>query len=543
MDHTEFSIIGGRTIGDKAEMLRDHLSVIEEVGLQIPHTTVIASEAVDAISSEIGQLPNNQTQIALNNVSKNFGSFPVLAVRSSAEGDASGNGVYETRFSTNSIDLLLREAGVVVNSFQSESATDFRRQAELGEAFALMIQPAVGQDLGSTEYWEHFGPYLSGFGYSSSSSHPNGYLNVVAGIGGGVSRTGGQVVTPENLEDIVDKTITFRHRKEAGLEESFSFYTLLEAINEAISCGHMDDIRNDFRSGDGIAPYMLTGGDFALAQYLIREAGTLEYRYNPDGLLSSGVDKYTGENDKDGYPKYEKMDSDFVGITKRFMPDKLLAAMQQIEQAAGYPVYIEWALGAIDGEVKPMIVQIAPAEQTERAKLEAEIEGKTIAEARYILGSGVRSAKKIVTVGSFIGIEHLREFNSDLHNEGYILVVSSALSSTMSTLQLGYHDCSKAGVIIEIEAEDTMRRHHTGDIEKHLFGASRQTDKFIGEMTRHGGGTDAIWQRIFEQGASWKAPDSEVSEWSKNGSIHVLDGDFNIYADAIVGKITIAQAN
>lgn len=537
MSGEQFLVIGGETIGEKAEALREHRALIEEVGLRIPPTIVIASEVIRAEESA-DPILNEATQAALIRAHEAHDTAQALVIRSSAEGDASGNGVYESRFATNAPEMVLREAGVVVGSFSTESAKDFRAQTELGDDFALMVQPVVGQVLGADEYWENYGPYLSGFGYSSSADHPNGYINVVAGIGGGVSRSGGQLVTPEDLEDIVDKTILIQHAHQDG--QPLSFYQYLEAIHEAITGNHIDDMRNDFRSGhDSLFPRELVGREFALAQYLTRKAGTVEYDYQSSGLLSAGIEEPTGITNESGRPEYEFVESEFVGVTKQFMPHKLLEAMQAIEQAAGYPVYVEWALDTTQGAIQPVILQIAAAEQTPRAKLEAEIQGKSIVEARCLNGHGVREANKIVAVGGPADIEHLREFNRDPQNEGYIVLVSSQLSGPYSPVQLTYADCSKAGVLVDIEASDLHARHATGDIVQHLFGASRQTDKFIGEVTVRGDIDDA-WQRIYEEGKRWTSPKSPLS-FSRHGSVHYREGSFKVIADATTGKLVIAE--
>lgn len=518
MTRAQFEVVDGEIIGDKADMLRRFQPDIEAVGLRIPPTIVIPSETVQAADNAARRLPNEATKAILEAVCQRYESSPALVIRSSGAADGGGNGAYDSRFSANVPELVIKEAGLVIGSFATDEAADFRRQTGSGDEFAMMIQPVVGQDLGSDQFWEQLGPYLSGYGYSSSKQHSNGYINVVAGLGGGVSRPGGQLVTPEDLDEIIGKTVYTKYEGLIGSE--LSFYGFLRAISEAITMGHMDDTRTDFRYGkEGeLFAHELVNGKGASAQYLIRQAGTTAYEYKSSGLLSTGIDQ----------------------AAQGFVPYKFFEALHGIEQRVGCPVYVEWALDATGG---PVILQIAPAEQTLRGKLEAQIEGKNIiAEARHLLGHGVKHANKIVLLGEAEDIEHLHEFNKNPDNEGYILLVDSFFSGPYSPTQLRYADCSKAGALIEIKSDNHHHQHQTGSIVQHLFSAYEKTEKCIGEVTEHTGSIDEISQRIHERGRRWHSSSKEILDFSQDGSVHVLDGEFSILADETNGRFMVTES-
>lgn len=524
-------VVGGEIIGEKAEMLREHESLIAEVGLEIPPTTVIASETVQAHSGL-----NGQTEAELKSVTEKYRTSPAIVIRSSAEGDGAGNGVYESGFATNSLEFIVEEASLVIDSFSTDSAKDFRRQAKLGDSFALMVQPIIGQDLDTTEHWEHFGPCLSGFGYSSSTQHLNGYMNVVAGIGGGVDRLGGQILTPEEIEDVASKSILFSERYKNGAP--LNFYEFLDALTQLDMSDPRSNERNDFRSGDGIFAHELTKREFALARYLIREAGTQKYTLKTNGLLSAGMEEPTGQTNEKGRPEYEFVESEFLQATKKFMPDKLFETMNKLEKLAGYPVYIEWAM---DSETRPVILQVAPAEQTSRNKKEANLQGDIIAEAKSLLGNGTRKSSKIIAIASPDDIEHLREFNGDPDNEGYILIFGSALSSNRSMRPLNYADCSKAGALIEMQATEQEHKHAIGNVVDHLFGASRQTDKFIGEVNSAIGDIESLWTRVHKEGKDWRVSEADSLYLAEYGYLKILEGEFEVFSDESSGRFVVTD--
>ena len=81
----------------------------------------------------------------------------------------------------NKFGIVRRTLQNVLASYFSQDAIAFRRDANTGEGFAIIVEPIIGQNIGD---W-CFAPVLSGFGYTSTS-RGDGYVSVVPGLGGGV---------------------------------------------------------------------------------------------------------------------------------------------------------------------------------------------------------------------------------------------------------------------------------------------------------------------------------------------------------------------
>ena len=102
-------------------------------------------------------------------------------LRSSAEGDARGTGTYKSAYTENGLPIVRKTLQNVLSSYFSQDAIAFRRDANTGEGFAIIIEPMIGQKI---DNW-CFAPVLSGFGYTSTS-RGEGYISAVPGLGGGV---------------------------------------------------------------------------------------------------------------------------------------------------------------------------------------------------------------------------------------------------------------------------------------------------------------------------------------------------------------------
>lgn len=521
---SNLEIMGGQILGEKAEMLQAHEPAIKEVGLEIPPTIVIASECVQA---ELSEGLNAVTAENVRKASEKFNDKPFLVVRSSAEGDGIGNGVYDSRFATSNPEIVTREAELVIASFSSPHAKDFRRQARLGEDFALMIQPVIGQRLEASSQYESFGPYLSGFGYTSTPSETGGYMNLVPGLGGGVDTAGGLFLTREKIDKYFDGSIFIKGSSE---RENLSLSEILEAEHEFL-LGEFDFTEHNFRHGDTFSPYEFTLGDPAIAQYLIAKNGDgKKFELMRSGSLHPNINTD------------DESESDFCKATKNFIPENLMAKMQELEKKLGYPIYYEWALETQKGNMTPVIVQVAPAEKTRRYALEEDVKGSIIAEARIVDGHGTRSISKIVLVTGELDVDTLKDFNDDRENEGYLVIFGSALSSNRSNYKIGFKHISNAGAILEIPDNEKINRHAGGNVTEHLVGASRQTDKIIGEFPISDNFKfPEIWYKILDEGNIWEQASNEFDAWNEEARLRVMEGNFTIYADETTGKIIVAE--
>ena len=217
----DFTIIGKGNIGEKARQLLEKTPKLKSIGFTIPHRTLLAEgfldrllqhndiaptlkevEASPQVISKItsGNFPD-EARATLQRISHSYGNIPLM-VRSSAEGDARGTGTYTSELTENKPELVGKALQKVLVSYFSESAIAFRRDAQTGEGFGVMIEPVVGQHITQTEdvtSFEYFAPILSGFGYTSTS-RGEGYVNAVPGLGGGVDTRNGERLDRKKLE-------------------------------------------------------------------------------------------------------------------------------------------------------------------------------------------------------------------------------------------------------------------------------------------------------------------------------------------------------
>lgn len=197
-------IVGEGSIGDKARQLYEKTPTLEDIGFYAPDRTVIAESVLDGYLrhngfgdslSEVeitpgiedrirnGQLSQQEYKI-LAGTRKRFEGRP-LAIRSSAQGDARGTGIYRSNFCQNDPASLRKGFLDVLASYFSPDAVAFRQDAGLGSGFGIMFEPLIYQDTD----WA-LAPLYSGYGYTSTS-RGEGYINIVPGLLGGVSTKGG----------------------------------------------------------------------------------------------------------------------------------------------------------------------------------------------------------------------------------------------------------------------------------------------------------------------------------------------------------------
>lgn len=104
-----------------------------------------------------------------------------LAVRSSADGDAAGTGVYTSRLiRVDSNDQIFAAALDVLNSHEWNEARTFRADENLKDGMALMIEPVIGDHFACSQTGRsYFGPVLN-FIINTASTTP---LYLTPGLG------------------------------------------------------------------------------------------------------------------------------------------------------------------------------------------------------------------------------------------------------------------------------------------------------------------------------------------------------------------------
>lgn len=517
-------IIGGNAIGEKAAMLIEHAPLVVDAGLEIPKTTIIAEEVLKPFkerpleTSGKTEIPSHIGRIATY-VAGAYAGDSILAVRSSAEGDARGTGIYESVFTANTQDAVLTGISRVLASFRTQEAQDFRRQTGSGEEFGIMIQPLIGQYLDAKQ--RLFGPVFSGIGYSKTNDDFYGMIKIVAGLGGGVNRQGAEQITYPYLSNAEELAKMYLGRSGEG---NISFHDYIRVIREEQKSRDAQREITDFR-------------DLAQIQ---REDGL--YGVNGLALGDSSNGIYTPEMHRlslgDGIkPPYENLwpqiDSVLLESMKAFRPEQILDAMQEMEKIAGHPLYIEWALTFEQDRLRPMILQIAPKELSPRSKIEAEIPEDPVVVARNIKGHGIINSDKIIYCPTLEAIDTLVKFNRDLANEGYILIYPAHLTSGNRYGSLRYENFSNASVIIETHSNI----HGLSSMTDHIGGAMDKTGKFYGEFD-HFGSPDTYFRlrRLLPAGEDFADPDNP-----EHDAIQVLPGKFEVIADESMDRLYIGS--
>lgn len=512
MSEVPFEIFGGERIGDKAGALREHLPLLKEVGMDVPPTWVVASEATEEVRAGLAaggsNLLNEAARGFMNDFAKS-GESPAVVVRSSGEGDARGSGIYESVVVERNLLRIAKATRQVLRSFNEPHAVTFREGAGHSGEFAVMYQPLVGQRLDNDPTLV-YGPPLSGFAYSSSRHEPDGLISVVPGIGGGVDRKGGEVIRPEDTD-------------------GRSLYRIIQQRLFSDSVHPKSDFRpggwnlGDYVSGLVFTKYDIGGPDSNLIKMIIPRG----YQF---------PDEFPDERDYEAATKPIEP-YPLEGALESFYPTKMFEQLVELERRAGYPIYIEWAMTFADEEVVPYVVQIAPYEQRAGKVHEVDFDEQYIA-AHTVTGSGIKKSDRIVHCWNPGDIPHLRAYNADPNNVGYILVFSSRLTTSwMRGDRIEFRDCNNATVLIE--QQDA--RHAEGGPVEHLRGAVDITDKLIGVED---------WRRTYRTDLFMNPADSthvEIEQWKSEksfgpddyGYLTIKRGDFTVRADEETDTMTV----
>lgn len=446
----DFTIISEGNIGEKARQLVDKTPQLKAIGFHVPRRTILAegyfdrflqrngigttlSEAADDVDVahrvRAGSFPLEDFS-TLQRICLSYGSAPLM-VRSSAEGDARGTGTYTSELSENNPGLVRKALQKVLASYFSESAVAFRRDAQVGEGFGVIVEPVVGQQ--QTKTWEYgggsvdfFAPVLSGFGYTSTLKG-EGYVNAVPGLGGGVDTKDGLKLTRTSLAE--------------------SDGNLLEHL--------LDDRRTDRYSDpwERDKPLLL--------------------RRDTDGRTYSAPTRYQ----RRGSVYHQDMDLYKNEGFRNLNVLPVFEMMSRMEEAFGKPQYFEWAMTLEGDQPKYWILQIADVNKRVD-HVDFEDYGDVLMMAHTVTGSGIKDCTKIANCWNPTDIDALNRFNQQ--NTDYALVYSSRLTTSFGEgrmRKLAYGDFSNASVFIEIQDAK-----HVGSPVAHLGGQLDVTGKLFGVL-------------------------------------------------------------
>lgn len=418
-----FVIIGNGEIDDKAIQLVEKTPSLIDIGFHVPKRTILSENYFDDLfqrtllgrtlrevefnsdlESKIrnGNLSKDEFDI-LRNISFSYGIKP-LAIRSSAQGDSRGTGTYTSDFCENKVGIVKKSLLNVLASYFSESAIAFRKDANTGEGFGIIIEPIIGQNF---DYL--LAPVLSGFGYTSTSKG-EGHIVVVPGIGGGVDTKNGEKITEsiinkfDDLEDYIFET------KQAILS---SYGEMQKRKSALLKTERLWDFMNEGYNGKAYCyPTRYHKGEVVNT--------SLEFGEYNHSLLSN-------LNLKPFFEMIKKMEDKFKS-----------------------PQYFEFAV-TIDNKVPTYwITQIANTNK-KLDLMDFEDLGNVIFMGHTVTGTGIQENYNIATCWNPTDIEGLHRYNQD--NKNYVLLFSSRLTTSGNSgeySRLRYSNFSNASVFLEI---------------------------------------------------------------------------------------------
>ena len=440
---THLAVIGSGTIGEKARQLSAKGPILQDIGFRLPPRIVLAEGFFDGFFQRHG-LGRNLRDVTpsddlesrvrtgsvtakqfstLQHIAAVTGNKPVV-VRSSAEGDSRGTGTYASEFAMGDAMSISRALGKVLASYFSKDAVAFRKDAQLQDGFAVMIEPLVAHELG----WI-MTPLLSGSAYTSTSRGPC-TINVVPGLGGGGQTRDAEQITRKGLRAC----------------EGFLGRYIYE---EVCSFGRSQPTRRSALLGTNES--YRTPGEYTVQAFCPRT------KYDRGGLHRTTM------------RLEDEMDRKFGEVNLLTLFDMLEAA----EQRLGKPQYAEWAMTLDHGVPAYWLLQIADVDKKHDVLDFGDL-GTVLMQGHTVTGTGVHETDTMFTCWNPDDICALNEFNRT--HTGYVLIYSSRLvTSALGYRRMTYSDFNNAQVFLELQdaAHADNPVSHLGeqlDTAKKLFG-------------------------------------------------------------------------
>lgn len=470
-------IIGEREIGDKAGQLVQKTASLREIGFRTPPRYVLAEGFLDNFFQknnlgkdlrDAGADPEIEAKIrndkltaeqfgVLQKIHNFLADYPALAVRSSAKGDARGTGIYTSEFCPNDLGSISKSIQVVLASYFSEDARLFRKDAQAGEGFGIMIEPLVGQriegadglDEGVSSLFCHYTSILSGYGYSSTL-HDKGYISAVLGLGGGVQLRDGERIGREDIEQVknMGQYMLKRLRQTLGLRRS----DMIDSFHQQSS------YEFSFR---GIDAYLLDKGD----------------RSHLNDI---------------------KFPEDIGNSLRNVTLLPFFNMLNRTELIWGKQQYLEWAMTLDSKDPAFWILQIADVEKRIDSLdfiRDFEDHGTPLFVAQNVSGSGVRDSDTVVLLNNPF-FKEMHQFNQS--NQDYVLIYEDRLSSSTISEHLRYSHLSNSHTVLELPwtalSGDPV---HAGNPIAHFEGMLERTGKFFGVVQGAIlGGSREVWQNV-----------------------------------------------
>jgi len=433
-------------MGAKAEELMRKEKAISDAGFSTHPRIVLAMDFVEAFLKCSGvneTMSDEQAKAAIMKADftkdeikqimdavKWFGPVSLL-VRSSAYGDASGTGIYESvvlgkenQETVCETARLLEEIKKVLASHYTEGAKIFREKLALPSGIAVIIEPAFVQSM--TEKFNDSSIYPA-FNYESCEF-------------GGIGRT-----SETNMHGKKEEAVYIS----AGLP------------NKVV--GHGGGIR--------ISPNDFTDGGASIRDF----AKNYLKHFNRDELLLIMKKKIRKAFDegyvigKEGIYCTNNID---CGSFSESLDDLIFNKLRKLENALGIPQYIEFGVRRIGGKSKTGCFQIADEKKASKERVELYQEGERLIWSDLVMGKGVFDSDMIAMLTSPMGAGDLYQFN--LKNKGYILAYFGNFISRTKDCCIGIKHVSNASVL----AEYIPNIDHE-DLAKHWGGLSNVLGKLL----------------------------------------------------------------
>jgi hypothetical protein len=412
----------------------------------------------NSIPNKIERASFSQEQInAIQTICQRYGDNPV-AVRSSAAGEAGGNGVYTSIITENKTGLVAEAIKEVLASYFTQSAIDFRRDAKTGTGMGVIIEPLIGKRVN-----QYFFPILSGFGYTSTINS-EGYVNINPGFGCAVKGRYSEKITKKIIDQhggILTKYI----RDELSLIKDglkpYRLSNLLQQFSDGTAHGHGEA----FKFSDGTAH-----GHGEILKIL---SNSYHKNIEPAVSIATSNDFYEALNDNFG---------------------KIFQMMAETEQRFSSPQYFEFAITYDSGKSNFWIIQIADVTDSDKEinYIDFGKTDQTLIEAHSVAGSGTRNISKTVFCFTEKDVDQLLSFNQ--RNTDYMLVCSSKLIADENAGLHTYEYFSNASVVLQIS--DSI---HAGPAIGHYAGTLAKTGKIFGVFGNKGQGYESIKPNTKEQ--------------------------------------------
>jgi len=375
---------------------------------------------------------NDSEMKVFSEICKDFCEHRIIAVRSSAEGDALGTGVYESFFTLNSVEGASEAAKRVLASHFTEKAALVRHDAKLEDGIGVMIEPLVANEREElTGYYKDsrglnmpktspvFAPMISGFGRTYSYAAEDAQVGAVQGL------AGNYVKDPR-------------------------FGIMITRKNSGKSW--MDIQMEILSSGKNHAQHHMKG--------MTKESLALD---------ANAVEKVVEFFDNcQTQVQYEEIFADLYGN-----------AVKLYGNLGGSTAYFEYATKATEGGRKHFMTQIADDARSEFTFEPCKDAGRIAGHAVFVSGGGQKSAAQLVYIHEKSGWEMLKKANRE--HENYFLIYEQGASwkgdfDDVCTV-IGYEHINNAAAIGVNSYEN--RKEMMLDFSAHFGGMLGLTGKIL----------------------------------------------------------------